>query len=372
MLILTFGVYRWRVWNLVRRADQLEIQVAQRTQALEASEQEYRTLVENLSEVIYAADMRGIFTYISPSIESFLGYSPAEVIGQHFSMLIHPEDLSKVTGRFQLFVDGESPQPAEYRMVSSSGEARWTRATSTPVLEEDQVVGLRGVLMDITAHRQIREQRERAAAAAERQRLARDLHDSVSQTLYSMAAIAEALPGVWERQPQMGRQGLHDLGRLASGALAEMRTLLLELRPATIGEEPMDKLLHQLVDAGKARTQVPINLTLTGECSFPSDVQVALYRIAQEGLANALKHAHAPQVKVGLYCQRGRVTLGISDNGRGFDTDSVGAGHFGLSIMRERAQAIGAELTLETEPGEGTEITVIWIRPEADSEGRIR
>jgi PAS domain S-box-containing protein len=368
LLTLSFGVYRWRVWNLVRRADQLEIQVAQRTQALEASEQEYRTLVENLSEVIYAADIRGIFTYISPAIEAFLGYSPAEVIGQHFSSLIHPQDLPKVTGRFQLFVGGESPQPAEYRMVSSSGEERWTRATSTPVLEEDQVVGLRGVLTDVTAQRQMQEQREEAAVAAERQRLARDLHDSVTQTLYSIAAIAEALPGVWERQPEMGRQGVRDLGRLASGALAEMRSLLLELRPAAIEEEPLEELLRQLADAVRAHTEVPVNLTLTGECSFPSDVQFALYRIAQEGLNNAVKHAHARQIRLGLYCQPGRVTLGISDNGRGFDSEQVRPGHFGLSIMRERAQAIGAEFSLETEPGEGTEITVIWIAPEGDAD----
>jgi signal transduction histidine kinase len=109
-------------------------------------------------------------------------------------------------------------------------------------------------------------------------------------------------------------------------------------------------------------------LTLTGECSFPSDVQFALYRIAQEGLNNAVKHAHARQIRLGLYCQPGRVTLGISDNGRGFDSEQVRPGHFGLSIMRERAQAIGAEFTLETEPGEGTEITVIWIAPEGDAD----
>jgi signal transduction histidine kinase len=109
-------------------------------------------------------------------------------------------------------------------------------------------------------------------------------------------------------------------------------------------------------------------LTLTGECPIPSDVQLALYRLAQEGLNNALKHADAGQIRVGLYCQPGRVILGLSDNGRGFDRDHVGSGHFGLSNMRERAQAIGAEFTLETEPGEGTEITVIWIDPEGHAD----
>jgi PAS domain S-box-containing protein len=372
VVALLAGAYRWRLWTLERRANELEVQVAQRTQEVAASEQEYRDLVENISEVIYASDMQGTLTYVSPAVEAFIGYSPAEVIGQRFSRFIHPEDLSQILERFQQLAGGESLQPIEYRIIACSGDVRWTRTASVPIFEGDRVVGVRGVLTDITAQRQMQEQREQAAAAAERQRLARDLHDAISQTLYSIAAIAEALPGVWKRQPDLGRQGLRDLGRLASSALAEMRTLLLELRPATIVEEPMDELLRHLADSAKAHTEIPVNLTLTGECSFPPDVQLALYRIAQEGLNNAIKHAHASRIRLGLYCQPGRVTLGISDNGRGFDSDKVGPGHFGLSIMRERAEAIGADFTLETEPEGGTEITVIWIDPEGDSDARIR
>ncbi|MEJ2521195.1 MAG: response regulator, partial [Desulfuromonadales bacterium] len=331
LVAVSFGAHRWRMWNLERRANQLETQVAQRTQALEASERQYRDLVEKLSDVIYAADLKGNFTYISPAIEAFLGYSPAEIVGRHFSTLIEPEDLVQVVDRFQRFADGENVGPGEYRMRASSGEVRWTRATSEPILAGDQVVGLRGVFTDVTAQREMRGQREREAAAAERQRLARDLHDSVTQTLYSIAAIAEALPGVSERQPELGRQGLHDLARLAGGALAEMRALLLELRPDAIVEEPLDKLLRQLVEATRGQTEVPVSLTLTGECPLPPDVQLGLYRIAQEGLNNALKHAHASQIKLGLYCRSERVTLGIGDNGRGFDSAHFGSGCFGLS-----------------------------------------
>jgi PAS domain S-box-containing protein len=369
-LALVAGGYRWRVHSVERRANELEVQVAQRTQELEASEHQYRELVENISDVIYACDIQGTITYVSPAVEALLGYSPAEVIGQHFSRFIDSRDLAQVADRFQQYAGGESLQSREYRTRASSGEVRWTRITSAPIFEGDHVVGVHGVLADVTAQRRMREEREQAAATAERQRLARDLHDAVSQTLYSMAAIAEALPRVWERQPEVGRQGLGDLGRLASGALAEMRTLLLELRPAAIVEEPLDQILRQLADAAKAHTQVPVNLTLTGECRFPSDVQLTLYRIAQEGLNNAIKHAHARQIQLGLYCRPGVVTLGISDDGRGFDSDRVVPGHFGLSNMRERAEAIGAEFTLETEPEGGTEITVIWIGPEGDTHGR--
>jgi len=366
---VSFGAHRWRLLRVERRASDLEVQVAQRTQALEASEQQYRNLVENITDVIYAADIDGTISYISPAIEAFLGYSPEEVVGQHFSRFIHPQDLELVTHRFQTFAAGESMKPMEYRMIAAAGEVRWTRASSAPVLEGDQIVAVRGVLTDVTAQREILGQREREAAATERQRLARDLHDSVTQTLFSIAAIAEALPGVSEQQPELGRQGLMDLSRLASGALAEMRALLLELRPEAIVKEPLDKLLRQLVDAARSQTQVPISLTVTGECPLPFDVRLSLYRIAQEGLNNALKHAHASQIKLGLYCQSGSVTLGIGDNGQGFESDQVSPGHFGLSIIRERAEAMNAELILETEPGEGTEITVIWIDPAGTSGG---
>jgi len=330
---------------------------------LEASEQEYRNLVENINEVIYSSDTQGVITYVSPAIEAFIGYSPSEVIGKHFSTFIYPTDLERVTDRHELFTAGKSTLPQEYRLVSSSGDIRWIEASSVPVFDGDQVVGVRGVLYDISERKLLQEQREQAVAAAEREKLARDLHDVVSQTLYSIAAIAEALPGVWERDQEMGRQGLRDLGRMAGSALAEMRTLLLELRPSTIMEKPMSELLRQLVEAAEGRTQTPINLTLTGEYNFPLDVKIALFRIAQEGLSNTIKHAQASQIKLGLYCQSGRATLGISDNGRGLESQEVNSGQFGLSFMRERAEMIGAEFTLETEPGEGTEITVIWKDP---------
>ena len=371
LLSLLAGAYRWRLWSLERRANELEIQVAKRTQELETSEREYRNLVEQISEAIYTLDIQGIVTYVSPAIEGLMGYNPAEITGKHFAEFIDPDDLSSMTERFQQFFSGGKLPPLEYRIKTSAGDVRWIHASSQPVFEQNQVVGMRGVLTDITERKQLEEQREQAAAATERERLARELHDAVSQTLYSIAAIAEALPGVWERDPDVGRQGLRDLVRMASSALAEMRTLLLELRPSTITEKPIAELFRQLVEAAEGRTQTPITLTLTGECTYPLEVKIALFRIAQEGLNNAIKHAHASRIKLGLYCQPGRVTLGVSDNGRGFNSENSDPDHFGLSIMRERAQAVGAEFTLETEPEGGTEITVIWEDPTCAADGPI-
>ncbi|HYG59384.1 MAG TPA: GAF domain-containing protein, partial [Symbiobacteriaceae bacterium] len=139
----------------------------------------------------------------------------------------------------------------------------------------------------------LRTQAERAAVAAERNRLARDLHDAVTQTLFSTSLIAEVLPVLWERNPAEGRRRLSELRELTRGALAEMRNLLLELRPTALVEAKMGDLLRQLADAITGRARIPVTLRCEGEAKLPPDVQVALYRIAQEALNNVARHAGA-------------------------------------------------------------------------------
>lgn len=198
------------------------------------------------------------------------------------------------------------------------------------------------------------------AALEERQRLARDLHDAVSQTLFSASLLAEAIPRLWTRYPEKARQSLDQLRHLNRGALAEMRILLAELRPASPEDTNLAVLLRQLAHALAGRTQIEIDLQLEGEVKIRADVQTVFYRIAQESLNNIARHARASRVKVRLVCLPEAATLTITDNGRGFDPRQVKSGHLGLDIMRERARAVGASLTLKSRPGEGTEIVVSW------------
>ena len=212
------------------------------------------------------------------------------------------------------------------------------------------------------------EQARQLAVMEERQRLARDLHDAVTQTLFSASLIAEALPPLWENDQNEGRQLLQDLRQLSRGALAEMRTLLMELRPAALVEANLGDLLHQLGEAVAGRTGMPVTVTVEGLYALPPDVHVALYRITQEALNNVVKHAQASQVAVSLFCAptphppEGGVNLLISDNGRGFDLISVPSDHLGLGlgIIRERAQTIGATFKIESQPGHGTQVMVAW------------
>lgn len=204
------------------------------------------------------------------------------------------------------------------------------------------------------------EQAEESAVAAERNRLARDLHDAVTQTLFSASMIADVLPRIWSRDPEEGWRRLEELRQLTRGALAEMRTLLVELRPTALIEAQLGELLRQLGEAVTGRARIPVVTTVEGSCDFPPDVKVALYRIAQEALNNVVKHAGAGQIEVSLRCWSEGAVLSVRDDGRGFDPERVSSDHLGLGIMAERAEAVGATFAVDTEIGRGTEIRVEW------------
>jgi nitrate/nitrite-specific signal transduction histidine kinase len=204
------------------------------------------------------------------------------------------------------------------------------------------------------------EQAEQAAIAAERHRLARELHDAVTQTLFSANLIADVIPRIWKRNPEEGMQNLEELRQLTRGALAEMRTLLLEMRPESLERTDIKSLLTQLADAFIGRVRIPLDLEINGDCELTHDVKIVFYRVAQEALNNIAKHSGARQVDVHLECQPGHMNLCIKDDGLGFAAGSIPPGHIGIAIMRERASSIGACLKIESQSGQGTTVNLDW------------
>jgi PAS domain S-box-containing protein len=163
--------------------------------ALRESEETYRNLVENVSDIIYALDTQGGVTYVSPAVESVLGYSPAEVIGQPFARFVAPADVSSIEEAIRQTMSGQDPGPSEFRVMARSDEVRWLRASGRPILDGGRVQGLRGVLTDITSRKRAEAQLKEAAAAAERERLARELHDAVTRDARPVARAAPGSPG---------------------------------------------------------------------------------------------------------------------------------------------------------------------------------
>lgn len=199
------------------------------------------------------------------------------------------------------------------------------------------------------------------AVMEERQRLARNLHDAVNQSLFSASLIAEVLPRLWDRDPKTARNSLEDMRKLVRGAMSEMRALLAELRPSTLIDTELGDLLRQLASAFTGRTDIPAELTVTGAGVLPADVHVAAYRICQEALYNIAKHAQPAKVEVMLKHEEGVMELLIRDDGVGFNPEQrPSSGHYGLSMMHERAQAVGIQLSIASQPGQGTELTLRW------------
>jgi nitrate/nitrite-specific signal transduction histidine kinase len=204
------------------------------------------------------------------------------------------------------------------------------------------------------------EQAEQTAITAERSRLARELHDAVTQTLFSANLIADVIPRIWKRNPEEGLQNLGELRQLTRGALAEMRTLLLEMRPESLERADIKSLLTQLADAFIGRVRVPVSLSIQGECELAHEVKIVFYRVAQEALNNIAKHSGARQVELSLKCQPDQISLSVKDDGLGFDPSSITPDHMGIAIMRERAISIGASLKIDSQVGQGTTVELDW------------
>ncbi len=217
--------------------------------------------------------------------------------------------------------------------------------------------------------KQLAEKAANEAVTADRTRLARDLHDAVTQTLFSASLTAEVLPELWDMDVDEAKKSTEELRQLTRGALAEMRTLLLELRPAALTQTHLSELIKQLCEAFIGRSRLPITLNIEGESALPPEVQIALYRIAQESLNNVFKYARATQVDVHLFLSPATVHFEICDNGVGFDISTSKPTSLGMRIMHERAEAIGADFRINSTVGSGTCVEVTW---DADPDQKLR
>jgi signal transduction histidine kinase len=268
------------------------------------------------------------------------------------------------------------------RMPQSLGSAHFCAYAGVPMRIGRQVIGVLGAFSEV-AHRfnaediallasladhvatavessRLREQAERAVVMEERERLARELHDSVTQSLYSLTLLAEAgSESVRTGALQDAEQHTRRVSEIAQDALKEMRLLVHELRPPILEQEGLAGALRKRLEAVEGRAGVKTRLLADDLAELPASVEEELYRIALEALNNALKHAAASSVNVYVRTQDGAIELEVADNGTGFEPDGVSdAGGVGLSSMRERAEKLGATLTIQSTPGKGTSVLV--------------
>jgi PAS domain S-box-containing protein len=342
----------------------------QAEKALRESEDLYHYLIDSIPCAILRTNQQGKITSWNQRAEEIFGHRASEMMGQNILGTIISETNHDFRESLQGITDTAKSSDLSYRHYESwegaalhaNGQQLWMEWTACLVLTQD---GVMGEVLLIGIDRTERQQAEELVAqhaadkaiATERSRLARELHDAVSQTLFSTSLIAEVLPILWERDQDEGRRRLQEIRQLTRGALAEMRMLLLELRPSALVNTELDELLTHLCEAVSSRTLIPIMVHVS-RCELAVEAKLAFYRIVQEALNNLGKHSGASRAEVTLSCSSSQVELRITDNGRGFDVTSIPESSLGIRIMRERAAAISATFEIRSQPGKGTEVIV--------------
>lgn len=331
-------------------------------EALRASQQHLQMVLNVTADAVYDWDVRVGMTRWNHGLQSLFGYT-GDALRAHawWRSRIHPDDLPRVAAS----LDETIRQQAQFW----SCEYRYRRADESYAhvidrgyfmyADDGSPARMVGVMVDITDRVQLAEAHVRAAME-ERRRLARDLHDSVTQSLYSLTLLAEAArrlakAGELERvEYQVGR-----LGDTAQQALKEMRLLVYELRPQALEQDGLIGALQHRLDAVEKRSGVNAHLIVETTDRLPEPIESALYFIAQEALNNALKHAAATAVTLKIAGRPPHVSLEVIDNGRGFDPAAiVDRGGLGLISLRERAERLGGVLTIESAPDQGTRLRV--------------
>ena len=307
----------------------------------------------------------------SDEVYRIFGLQPQEFAATYEAFLehVHPDDRADVDAAYSgSLAEDRGSYEIEHRVVrADSGEVRIVLERCEHVRDHaGQIMRSVGMIHDITERKRAEEAVNAAqmkqAAQEERSRLARDLHDSVTQALFAATLKAEAL-ALADDSPSSGTaQAAEEVRRLSRGALAQMRTLLLELRGDPLEDVPIAQLLRHLVEAAEGRASVDVRLSIRGEAQLPPALHEAIYRIVQEALNNVTRHAAASEAWVDLDAGADRVRLVVGDDGCGFEPSACDPTHMGLRSMRERAEQTGAQFEIATEPGRGTVIAVDWQR----------
>jgi PAS domain S-box-containing protein len=336
------------------------------------SEERYRFLVQNSPDAVFSTDVDGNFTFISAAIERLTGIPASELIGQHFGTIVESEELQVAGGRWENLVN-DPDQEVQAAQVLRGRDGRRTpvdvRAVGVKV--DGRFAGIQGAARDVSdqvrLERELRRQAGELAAGEERAHLARELHDSVTQALFSMTLVSRSVEMLLESDPDAARAHLVQLRELQREALAEMRALIFELRPGNLEQDGLVRAVKTHSAALQGRLGLPVVVESDLPDRLPLAAEEVLYRIAQEALHNVVKHAAARQVRVDIRRHDGGVRLRVEDDGKGFDPASVPDGHLGLAGMRARADRVGATFACESRPGSGTSIEVT-LGPEALTE----
>lgn len=364
------GTLFWGLFSLYLNADDGYIEgviadISDRKQAeaaLQTSEEQLRLALTASNQGLYDLNIETEEVVVNPEYALMLGYDPAtfHVTKSEWIESLHPDDRESVVATYHACITGEVPNyQAEYRHRTQDGQWKWILAVGNVVAwnESGEPIRALGVVTDI-------DDRKRAEAASileERNRMAREIHDTLAQAFTGILAQVGAAKQVLTDDLEATQAHLDLIKELARTGLIEARRSVVALRPQLLEEGSLQSALHRLVTQTRtAAMDTTLYYEVEGTVyALPTEVENNLLRIGQEALTNAIRHAHADEIRVELVYDRDRFCLRVQDNGQGFGVGSIPSSEgFGLLGMSERVERIGAQLTISSQPGQGTEIIV--------------
>lgn len=370
--------------QLTKQSTELESVVAARTAALRAAHEDLvRQLDQQNESALRLAELSELFLLLSSV--SAADDDVVDVLGEALALLGEIVDATDVQIRWQPegMTDDETTKVVEWNKPATESSTGRERATIERTLRSGtRVVGRLIIihehgrrfpneyrrLADLTAQYlggllarlQLESSRVNLAVDDERRRIARELHDSLSQRLYAAAFNAEAISLTAAVDSDSAARKAAEIRTLVLSTLAEMRTLVFDLQPEVLGKQSLGDLVAQLCTSSAEIYQRPVGLVVVDDQhGIPTTPKLALYRIVQESLSNALRHSDATRVDVTIDVNEKQVTVTLVDDGLGFDPSSTRTGH-GLRNIRQRASEIGATLNLTSRHGAGTTVMVTW------------
>ncbi|MEH2406744.1 AAA family ATPase [Nostoc sp.] len=355
----------------------LELQVAERTAALQQSEaelrdvfnelrlreQELRLIADALPVLISYVDANRCYQFINRTYEVWFNRSRNEILGNPVCQLLGEAAYQRVEPYINQVFEGQTV-PLEAEIPFPFGK-RCISATLIPDFDDNaQVRGFYSLITDISEQRNAalreRKRAEHASILEERNRMAREIHDTLAQSFTGILLQVGAATQVLTDDPEATQIHLEMIEELARAGLAGARRSVSALRPRLLEEGNLESALHRIVAQMRSTTDTALICETQGIAySLPTEVENNLLRIGQEALTNAIKYACASKIRVELVYKETQCILQIKDDGRGFGVGSIPlSGGFGLLGMSERSEHIGAQLTIQTQPGQGTEIIV--------------
>ncbi|MFC1894233.1 PAS domain S-box protein [Chloroflexota bacterium] len=338
---------------------------------LMASEERYRELFHNAHEAIWINDVEGNITVANRACYLLTGYQPEELSKINASKLFDVASLAHVKKVEASLLDNRvAGDLAEVNIIHKNGTSAVVQLSTSPVFSEGQIVAFQYIARDITDQKRMQDnlhfylQQVTRAQEEERKRISRELHDDTIQALVVLVRRLDTITAGSKALDEEDRLRLEELREQTNIIMQGVRRLSQDLRPAALDRLGLLPALEWLASDVKEFSGIEVMVNVVGEeRRFPEEVELLLFRIVQEALRNVWRHSQASEAEISVEFGDSKTKVRVSDNGTGFDVpqtigDLTRIGKLGLTGIQERVQLIGGSLTAQSQPGEGTSITV--------------